>query len=170
MWNFCKTISLWICEVASYAYVRKDFWRNVRDWVRNMHSTLPLKLTLSKKATKLDEIFIVNLTLCSKCQIDGEDLVNFCDLLGKHELYNRTPKWDSRIRDTNSIRFKGISITEAIWFSKWNFFKQSFNKILDESGSAKFREGRLTNTGQLLFSTCAISMDHLFCNHYSRKM
>ena len=57
-----------------------------------MHSTLPLKLTLSKKATKLDEIFIVNLTLCSKCQIDGEDLVNFCDLLGKHELYNRTPK------------------------------------------------------------------------------
>ena len=26
---------------ASFAYVRKDFWRNVRDWVRNMHSTLP---------------------------------------------------------------------------------------------------------------------------------
>ena len=26
----------------------------------------------SKKATKIDEIFTVDLTLCSKCQIDGE--------------------------------------------------------------------------------------------------
>ena len=41
----------------------------------------------SKKATKIDEIFIVDLTLCSKCQIDGEDFVKFCDLLRKHELY-----------------------------------------------------------------------------------
>ena len=42
---------------------------------------------LSKKATKIDEIFTVDLTLCSKCQIDGEDFINFCGLLGKHELY-----------------------------------------------------------------------------------
>ena len=42
---------------------------------------------LSKKATKIDEIFTVDLTLCSKCQIDGEDFVNFCGLLRKHELY-----------------------------------------------------------------------------------
>ena len=41
----------------------------------------------SKKATKIDEVFIVDLTLCSKCQIDGEDFVNFCGLLRKHELY-----------------------------------------------------------------------------------
>ena len=39
-----------------------------------------------KKATKINEIFTVNLTLCSKCQIDGEDFVNFCGLLRKHEL------------------------------------------------------------------------------------
>ena len=38
----------------------------------------------SKKATKIDEIFTVDLTLCSKCQIDGED---FCGLLRKQELY-----------------------------------------------------------------------------------
>ena len=38
------------------------------------------------KATKFDKIFTVNLTLCSKCQIDGEDFVNFCGLLRKHEL------------------------------------------------------------------------------------
>ena len=41
----------------------------------------------SKKATKIDEIFTVDLTLCSKFQIDGEDFVNFCGLLRKHELY-----------------------------------------------------------------------------------
>ena len=41
----------------------------------------------SKKATKIDEIITVYLTLCSKCQIDGEDFINFCGLLRKHELY-----------------------------------------------------------------------------------
>ena len=41
----------------------------------------------SKKATKIDEIFTVDLTLCSKCQILGEDFVKFCGLLRKHELY-----------------------------------------------------------------------------------
>ena len=41
----------------------------------------------SKKATEIDEIFTVNLTLCSKCQINGEDFVNFRGLLGKYELY-----------------------------------------------------------------------------------
>ena len=47
----------------------------------------------SKKATKIDEIFTVNLTLCSKCQIVGEDFVKFCGLLRKHELYlNLGPK------------------------------------------------------------------------------
>jgi hypothetical protein len=29
----------------------------------------------SKKATKIDEIFSNNLTLCSRCQIYGEDFV-----------------------------------------------------------------------------------------------
>ena len=46
-----------------------------------------IKFMLSKKATKIDEIFTVDLTLCSKCQIDGEAFVNFCGLLRKHELY-----------------------------------------------------------------------------------
>ena len=41
----------------------------------------------SKKAAKIDEILTVDLTLCSKCQIDGEDFVNLCGLLRKHELY-----------------------------------------------------------------------------------
>ena len=43
-----------------------------------------LKFMFSKKATKINEIFTVNLKLCSKCQIYGEDLVIFCGLLRKH--------------------------------------------------------------------------------------
>ena len=41
----------------------------------------------SKKATKIDEIFTVDLTVCSNCQIDGKDFVKFCGLVRKHELY-----------------------------------------------------------------------------------
>ena len=46
-----------------------------------------VKFTFSKKATKIDKIFTVNLTVCSNHQIDGEDLVHFCGLLRKRELY-----------------------------------------------------------------------------------
>ena len=42
----------------------------------------------SEKATKIDEIFTIDLTLCIKCQIDGKDFVNYCGLLRKHELKN----------------------------------------------------------------------------------
>ena len=45
-----------------------------------------VKFMFSKKATKFDKIFTVDLTLCNTCQIDGEDFVNFCGLFRKHEL------------------------------------------------------------------------------------
>ena len=45
-----------------------------------------LKFVFCKKATKSDKIFTVDLTLTTYCQIDGEDFVNFCGLLRKHEL------------------------------------------------------------------------------------
>ena len=32
------------------------------------------------------------MTLCSKCQIDGEDFINFFGVLRKHELYPMTTK------------------------------------------------------------------------------
>ena len=41
----------------------------------------------SKIAIKFDEIFTADLTLCSKCQIDGKDFFNFCVLFRKVELY-----------------------------------------------------------------------------------
>ena len=46
-----------------------------------------VKFIFSMKATKIDKIFTADLTSCSKCQIVGEDFVNFCGLLRKHELY-----------------------------------------------------------------------------------
>ena len=46
-----------------------------------------LKFMFSKKATKIDKIFTVDLTVTTYCQIDGEDFVNFCGLLRKCELY-----------------------------------------------------------------------------------
>ena len=50
-----------------------------------------VKFMFSKKATKIDEIFTVEMTfICSKCQIDGEDFVIFCGLLRKYELYYET--------------------------------------------------------------------------------
>ena len=51
-----------------------------------VHISNLVKFMFSKKATKIDEIFTIDLTLCSKCQIDGEDFVNFLGLLRKREL------------------------------------------------------------------------------------
>ena len=42
----------------------------------------------SKKATKIDKIFTIHLTVTTYCQIDGEDFDNFCGLLRKRELYH----------------------------------------------------------------------------------
>ena len=45
-----------------------------------------LKFMFSKKSKKIDDIFTVDLMLCSECQIDCEDFVNFGGLLRKYEL------------------------------------------------------------------------------------
>ena len=45
-----------------------------------------VKFMFSKKATKIDEIFTVDLTVTTYRQIDGEDFVIFCGLLRKREL------------------------------------------------------------------------------------
>ena len=50
------------------------------------HFCFLLAFMFSQKATKIDNIFTVDLTLCSKCQIDGEDFVKFCGLLKIYEL------------------------------------------------------------------------------------
>ena len=45
-----------------------------------------LKFMFSKKATNIDKIFTVDLTVTTYCQIDGEDFFNFCGFLRKREL------------------------------------------------------------------------------------
>ena len=45
-----------------------------------------VKFMFFKKATKIDEIFTIGLTLCSKRHIDVEDFLNSCVLLRKYEL------------------------------------------------------------------------------------
>ena len=47
---------------------------------------LMIKFRFSKKATEIDEFFTVDLTLCNKRQIKGEDFVDFRVLLRKYEL------------------------------------------------------------------------------------
>ena len=64
----------------------RDFGCGIFTLRQNTELWLTLKFMFSKKATKIDEIFTIDLTLCSKCQIDGEDFVNFCGLLRKYEL------------------------------------------------------------------------------------
>ena len=48
---------------------------------------LLLKFIFSKKAAKIEKIITINLTLCSKCQINNKKFLNFCGLLRKLELY-----------------------------------------------------------------------------------
>ena len=55
-----------------------------------------VKFMFSKKATKIDEIFTVKLTVTTYCQIDGEDFVNFCGLLRKRELYYKRGQFFQR--------------------------------------------------------------------------
>ena len=57
-----------------------------KSFIKRSEMTLKIKFVFSKKATKIDEIFTVDLTLTTLCQIHGEDFVNFCGLLGKREL------------------------------------------------------------------------------------
>ena len=45
-----------------------------------------VQFIFSKKAKKIEEIFTVDLIVCSKFQIDVEDSVKFCGLLRKHKL------------------------------------------------------------------------------------
>ena len=47
---------------------------------KNVETSTYLKSIFSKKATKIDGIFIVYLTGTTYCQINGEDFVNFVAL------------------------------------------------------------------------------------------
>ena len=72
-------------------YVRKvdhDCTHNDLKSKESVRQPKYIKFMFFQKATKIDEIFTADLTLSStKCQINGEDFINFCGLLINHELY-----------------------------------------------------------------------------------
>ena len=79
-----------------------------------------LKFMFSKKATKIDEIFTVDLSLFNICQIGVENFVNFFGPHRKHELYQGKANWNSTV----------ICSTEKIltqW--KWKITKRVCKKM-----------------------------------------
>ena len=73
---------------------------------------ISVKLTFSEKATKIDKLFTVNLTVCSNRQIDVEDFFNFCELLKTWTLI--------KLRDAETIadfriRGKARSYVPSYW-------------------------------------------------------
>ena len=56
------------------------------DGVGKIMGSTKVKFMFSKKATNIDKIFTVDLTVTTYCQIDGQDYFNFCGLLRKREL------------------------------------------------------------------------------------
>ena len=91
--SLCTCTSL--CWLGEYTMESKLISIRILIWIYNWEFQITdgiiqsclLKFRFSRNATKIDEIFTADLTLCSKCQIDGEDFVIFCGLLRKHELY-----------------------------------------------------------------------------------
>ena len=74
--KFCKvsTVQMFMLAISKM--------RTTQNW-----KIIPIiKFMFFKKTTKIDEIFTVDLTLCSKRQINGEDFLNFHGILRKYEL------------------------------------------------------------------------------------
>ena len=73
------------------------------------------KVIFSKKATKIEKIFTVFLTLCSKCQIDGEDFVIFVAFL---ENMNFTKKDTTICISYKIINFRAAHLEAIYIFNK----------------------------------------------------
>ena len=95
----------------------------------------------SKKATKIDQIFIVDLTLTTRCQIDGEGFINFCGLLRKHELQKtfcyQTLFWPFTFR-INCSSYLKIFANSRPSASNFKSFSQSLEQYFDPVGQNKF--------------------------------
>ena len=78
----------------------------------------PLKFTFSEKATKIDKISTVILTVCSNGQINGEDFVNFCGLLRKHEFYKSRSLRNNSTRTNKSELWSYLSCRRLSYLSE----------------------------------------------------
>ena len=95
----------------------------------------------SKKATKIDQIFIVDLTLTTRCQIDGEGFINFCGLLRKHELQKtfcyQTLFWPFTFR-INCSSYLKIFANSRPSASNFKSFSQSLEHFFLTVGQKNF--------------------------------
>ena len=89
-------MSLGVCDLMSwikssfFSFLpkqgsRKKIFMNFTRFFFSILIGLRLKFVFSKKATKINEIFTVDLTVTTYCHIDGEGFINFCGLLRKCE-------------------------------------------------------------------------------------
>ena len=81
----------------------------------------------SKKATKNDKIFTTDLTLDSKCQIDGEDFFNFRGLLRKNDLYPERNSDAPNVDEKENSHFQFSCLPTKIT-THWNFIWWRENK------------------------------------------
>ena len=89
--NFCFINWLWVTDLYIILFSLPSFAKICFATTNHNYNRIEvffaLKFLFSKKATKANKIFTSNLTLWSKCQIYGEDFINFCGLQRKHEPY-----------------------------------------------------------------------------------
>ena len=88
LFKTCTFSFKWII-IKIYLRIAFEILHSMVNLIYHKNTLYPvLKFMFSKKATKIDEIFTVDLTLCSKCQIYGVDFVNCIGLLRKHTFSN----------------------------------------------------------------------------------
>jgi hypothetical protein len=100
----------------------------------------------SKNATKIEEIFTVDLTITTQCQIDGEDFFNFCGLLRKYKLYvawhseSVSKLWYLSKEKWSSSKLLSIFYlsTVQIWYNKAQMINKRNCCKVSQKGTNKF--------------------------------
>ena len=77
-------LKFWWNDSHKHCFIQSNLW--LKKVLLMNHFWYWVNFMSSKKATKIDEIFTVDLMVTTYCQIDGEDFVNFCGLLRKNKL------------------------------------------------------------------------------------
>ena len=83
-----------------------------------------IKFIFSKKATKTDEIFTVDLTVTTNCQMDGEDFVNFL-AFSENVNFNAKPPNDGPF-----LSKANIICTEILFLCMCNSYNSSYVVVL----------------------------------------
>ena len=121
-----------------------------------------VKFMFSKKATKIDDIFTVYLTLCSKCQIDGEDLSIFVSFLENTNF--KKPCNDLTYKNKRHFSLKyfwyklGSKSYQTKYVIKYWLFKSFYNKGYKNHGTNQNCYKLCASYGMLLVKTFCIAI------------